>query len=195
MNKKEIANKKRRKWNILNNWIPPVNSGKNHYRWKGGRKILKGGYIGIYISNKQSYVPEHRLVMEKHIGRKLKRKEIVHHINHNKQDNRIENLKLYESSGKHISENHINQNRFGRFQRRGSKVEDVRKGQWAICICKKKFYVIPSRSTKYCSQKCMGNFYSIKRKGVPRPPHSEKTKQKMRDKALMRKRNNLGIFI
>lgn len=195
MNKKEIANRKRRRWNILNNHTPPINSGKNHYKWKGGRKILKGGYIGIYIPNKQIYIPEHRLIMEEYLGRKLKRQEVVHHINHNKQDNRIENLKLYENTGKHISENHVNQNRFGRFQKRGSKVEDIKKGKWEICICKKKFYVLPSRDTKYCSQRCMGDSYSIKRKGIKRPHHSEKTKQKMREKALMRKRNKLGYFM
>ena len=60
--------------------------GKNHPMWKGGITTNSQGYILI------GRVREHRLIMEKHLGRSLERDEIVHHINHNKKDNRIENL-------------------------------------------------------------------------------------------------------
>ena len=37
---------------------------------------------------------EHRLIMERHIGRILKRNELVHHINGDGRDNNIKNLKI-----------------------------------------------------------------------------------------------------
>ena len=67
--------------------------------WKGGRIIDNMGYVRIYkpdhpYVNKGGRVLEHRLVMEKKLGRYLTKDEIVHHINGIKDDNRIENLQL-----------------------------------------------------------------------------------------------------
>jgi len=62
-------------------------------------EVIKKGYRLIYCPNHpncdiKGYYPEHRLIIENSIGRILFWEEIVHHINHNKLDNRIENLKI-----------------------------------------------------------------------------------------------------
>ena len=44
---------------------------------------------------------QHRLVMEAYIGRYLNKEEIIHHINGNKSDNRIENL-LITNNHEHL---------------------------------------------------------------------------------------------
>lgn len=78
--------------------------------WKGGR-IKRGGYIYIKapthpFSGKQGYVAEHRLIMEKSIGRTLQKTEVVHHANGDITDNRLENLVLCSTHGQHTKEFH-----------------------------------------------------------------------------------------
>ncbi len=88
---------------------PNGSFGKLASNWKGGRRILNG-YISIYSpdhpragTNKSVF--EHILVAEMTLGRFLNKNEIVHHINHNKQDNRPENLQV-TTRGEHVS-NHF----------------------------------------------------------------------------------------
>ena len=79
--------------------------------WRGGKR-KDHGYIRIlqkdhpYCDNR-GYVPRSRFVMEKKLGRYLTPKEMVHHINGIKNDDRITNLKLFPSrGGKHSAEHH-----------------------------------------------------------------------------------------
>ena len=67
--------------------------GQDSPNWKGGKEITKEGYVVLWISRKEKIL-EHRKVMEDHLGRKLTRSEVVHHINGNNADNRLSNLEL-----------------------------------------------------------------------------------------------------
>jgi len=80
--------------------------GENHPNWKGGKTINKG-YVSIYLPSHpfawhKKYIQEHRLVVEKHLGRYLTKKEVIHHINSIKNDNRPENLYLFDTNRKHL---------------------------------------------------------------------------------------------
>lgn len=86
---------------------PKVGRAESHYNWKGGINLNRQGYIVEYVKNTSKwfamasnthrtggYVLQHRLVMAKHLKRLLTVSEIVHHINGDKQNNRISNLQL-----------------------------------------------------------------------------------------------------
>lgn len=87
--------------------------GKNNPNWKGGKYKIKNGYVYVIVdyshpratrrSKYSSYIPEQYLIMEKKIGRYLKKSEVIHHKDGNKSNNKLSNLKLFGSSGEHIS--------------------------------------------------------------------------------------------
>ena len=87
-------------------------SGSLSPTWKGGRMKTSQGYIKQVQKDhprcdKDGYILEHTLVMEKNLGRYLLSKETVHHINGIRDDNRPENLELWASShppGQRISD-------------------------------------------------------------------------------------------
>lgn len=119
--------------NTLNNNIRLCECGCKQptklYRKKYNKFIhghsTRGKYIGEYLcrgyklilkpdhSNcgSNGYILEHRLVMERYLDRYLTKDEVVHHINHIKDDNRIENLQLIQNQNQHCS-NHMIGNKY-----------------------------------------------------------------------------------
>ncbi len=81
-------------------------SERNSCNWNGlngygHTKAHNRGYILAYApkhphAHKDGYIMLHTVIMERHIGRYLEKNEVVHHINHDRKDNRLENLQLMD---------------------------------------------------------------------------------------------------
>lgn len=116
---------------------------------------LHRGYKRVTVGE-NSGRPQHVVLMEEHIGRKLTKSEVVHHINGCRSDNRIENLRLMtreEHSRLHAIER---QNKglcydISKESRQGDQhpqakltweiVEDIRSSDERICALAKKYGV------------------------------------------------------
>lgn len=89
-----------------NYWSKIDRTAENNNYWNGGKSKDSKGYILIHspehkYKRKDNYVLEHRLVAERCLGRYLTKSERMYHINGKIDDNRPENLYLFESTSEH----------------------------------------------------------------------------------------------
>lgn len=87
------------------------NLGDKHPRWKGGRHLLKNGYIQIYVPGHprayNNFVYEHIIIAEKKLGRFLLSNEICHHLNGIKNDNKPKNIIVCQSRKEHFKNHRL----------------------------------------------------------------------------------------
>jgi len=84
-----------------------VHKGESHPSWKGGKFFDKSGYVMVRMPEHKRqegrrYVREHIIIAEKMLGRELLDNEVVHHINGDKADNSVGNLKICSSKAEHM---------------------------------------------------------------------------------------------
>jgi hypothetical protein len=132
--------------------------------WKGGVTI-HGGYRVVKLrghprADKQGYVKEQVLVLERKIGRHLRPEEIPHHINGIKTDNRPENLQLVRNQAEHmrIHKTKSMENRYCLICKRGShevpKDKRINRPAW---------YNGNEEGTTHICSSCYRNEYEKKR--------------------------------
>ena len=80
--------------------------GAGHPNWRGGSMMDADGYRLVWAPDHphatKNRIREHRLVMERVLGRVLLPSEVVHHRNGVNDDNRPENLEVFASNADHL---------------------------------------------------------------------------------------------
>lgn len=139
----------------------------DHPGWRGGRSVTKNGYIRIRRNG--TYVLEHRAVMENHLGRPLTTDEHVHHRDHDKTNNSIENL-LLTTNNEHAHHHHTEAWASGGFRRKKHERATRICDQCGVSYSRSPAHDRPYLAHHFCSSACMGKF----RKGIQPPQFSHR---------------------
>ena len=123
--------------------------------WKIKGIISKGEYNYAIVPEHpkaiaHGYVLEHRIIMENHLGRLLLENEVVHHINGNKKDNNVDNLRVMD-------------------KKEHARLHGLKKGRKFVDLvcpqCKKRFtkyhsqtHLAKGGTYTSCSRACSGKF-------------------------------------
>ena len=87
------------------------------------RKLDEKGYVQINVDG--CWIQEHRFVIEEYILRLLDKREVIHHIDGNKQNNTVDNLMIFPSQKEH-QKFHLKIKQFGYT----NPVKDKIKNRW-----------------------------------------------------------------
>ena len=83
------------------------NLGPKNGLWKGGRTVDPRGYVLVrvgeshHLADVRGYAYEHRLVAERILGRRLRKREIVHHKDEIKSNNKPWNIEVVRGGAEH----------------------------------------------------------------------------------------------
>lgn len=103
---------KGRVWCSQSCHMKTMNAERNPTRWQDENRdrekwrAQRLGSAGTRSYRKLYGRHEHRVAAEQMLGRPLEPGEVVHHINGDKTDNRLENLKVFASQADHMREGH-----------------------------------------------------------------------------------------
>lgn len=98
--------------------------GTGHYRWNDGKIISSHGYVklrlgvGHELADPNGYAYEHLVVWMNAGNERPNRKQVLHHVNGDKTDNRLDNLQLM-NRGRHTMDEHLDRDpKTGRLRRK-----------------------------------------------------------------------------
>jgi hypothetical protein len=130
--------------------------------WKGAQQLDRDGYIRTHRADhpwprKNGYVAEHVRVYELHMGRRITADEVVHHRDHNRQNNSLDNLQLMtRSAHSSLHGQEVSRSGVAKTWRRARKVP---KEEWSAIL---------AATTAGENQATIGARYGIGRSSVGR---------------------------